>query len=394
MKDNRRDFIKKSASVAATLSVAGLAGCTGSDKKVSEESSQKIVQWPVNECPDTPKLTLSSRPDATPESMRQLKQIGVDHVLMSGPALPWTEEVLRTIIDRFKEGGLTVINMMFSGFPNVIYGREGRDEEIEKVKASIVAAGAAGLPVMEYNFYAHRLTEGYYRSFGRGGAGYTSFDYNRTGGNPDGLDWMYRRSLPADEMNTAAKDLAPLPENGAHTADQLWANITYFLKAIVPVAEKAGVRLALHPNDPPAPISRGSEQIMGTFNDWKRLVDIVDSPANGMTFDCGVSNEIGEDPLEVLDYLASRDRINHVHYRNCIVETPRLKYDEVFPDNGTVNMFAVMQQLVKRKYKYSLYPEHPRALDYDKAHPAGGEYTGLAYNMAYAKAMMQAVLSL
>jgi mannonate dehydratase len=384
MKDNRRDFLKKSASVAASISVAGLASCSGSGKKESEELSQKIVQWPITEGPDTPKLTLYSQPDATPESMRQLKQIGVDHVLMIGPELPWTENGLRAIMDRFKAEGLTVINMMFIGFPNVIYGRTGRDEEIEKVKASIVAAGLAGLPVMEYNFYAHRLGEGYYRSFGRGGAGYTSFDYNRAGGNPDS----------AEEINTPVKDLAPLPGNGAHTAEQLWANITYFLKAIVPVAEKAGVRLALHPNDPPVPISRGSEQIMGTFNDWKRLVDIVDSPVNGMTFDCGVSNEIGENPLEVLDYLSSRDRINHVHYRNCIVQTPRLKYDEVFPDNGTVNMFEVMRQLVQRKYKLSLYPEHPRALDYDKEHPSGGEYAGLVYNMAYARAMMQAVLSL
>ena len=393
MSDNRREFIKKGASLAAAISVTGLTACTQTAKNESENKPKQKIQWPVEEGPDTPKLTLSSRPDATPESMRMLKQIGVDHVLMSGPSLPWTESGLRPIMDRYKAEGLTVINMMFSGFPNVIYGREGRDEEIEKVKASILAASAVGLPIMEYNFYAHRLTEGYYRSFGRGGAGYTSFDYNRTGGNPDGLEWMYRKSLPAEEMNTAAKDMSPLPD-GTFTSEQLWDNITYFLKAIVPVAEKAGVRLALHPNDPPAPISRGSEQIMGTFEDWKRLVNIVDSPSNGMTYDSGVANEIGADPLEVLDYLSSRDRINHVHYRNCIVETPRLKYDEVFPDNGTVDMFAVMQKLVNAKYKYSLYPEHPRALTHDLEHPGGGEYTGLAYNMAYAKAMMQAALSL
>jgi mannonate dehydratase len=57
-------------------------------------------------------------------------------------------------------------------------------------------------------------------------------------------------------------------------------------------------------------------------------------------------------------------------------------------------MFTVMQKLVNAKYKYALYPEHPRALTHDLEHPGGGEYTGLAYNMAYAKAMMQAALSL
>jgi Pyruvate/2-oxoacid:ferredoxin oxidoreductase gamma subunit len=61
-----------------------------------------------------------------------------------------------------KAGGLTLGNMMIAGFPNAIYGRPGRDEEIEKVRQSIRAAGRAGLPVVEYNFYAHRLVEGYY----------------------------------------------------------------------------------------------------------------------------------------------------------------------------------------------------------------------------------------
>ena len=82
----------------------------------------------------------------------------------------------------------------------------------------------------------------------------------------------------------------------------------------MPAAEKAGVRLALHPNDPPAPISRGSQQIMGTLAGWKHLIEIVNSPANGITFDCGVTREMGEDPVAVAEYFASRKRINHVHY--------------------------------------------------------------------------------
>ena len=75
--------------------------------------------------------------------------------------------------------------------------------------------------------------------------------------------------------------------------------LTYFLKAVIPTAEKASVRLALHPNDPPAPISRGSQQIMGTLAGWKKLIAIVNSPANGITFDCGVTREMGEDPVAV-----------------------------------------------------------------------------------------------
>jgi mannonate dehydratase len=141
---------------------------------------------------------------------------------------------------------------------------------------------------------------------------------------------------------------------------------------------------------------------MAKFSDWKRLIEIVDSPSNGMTYDCGVSREIGEDPLEVLHYLGSRDRINHMHYRNVTVEKPYVKYEEVFFDEGQVNLFAVMKEVYSLGYKYGIYPEHPRALDYDKEHaggienqyPGGGGYAAQTYNVAYTKAMMQAVGSL
>ncbi len=381
MKDNRRDFIKKSTSFAAAVSLAGLSACSSSRGKAVDNSAsaKKEVEWPIPENPDTPKLSTGVGLDADVNEMRQAKQMGADYVLMGGPAIPWTEESLRSIMDRFKAQGLTVINMMISGHPNTIYGREGRDEEIRKIQDSLRAAGAVGLPVVEYNFYAHRLMEGYYEVEARGGAGNTGFDYER------------------------AKNLPPDPKLGTpQTTEMLWDNLTYFLKAVIPVAEKAGVRMALHPNDPPIPVSHGNAQIIATFEDWKRLIDIVESPSNGMTFDCGVTREMGEDPLEVLHYLGSRDRINHVHYRNVTVDQPYVKYQEVFFDEGVVNMFAVMRELIKIKYKHGLYPEHPRALDYDKEHPGGiknqypggGGYAGQAYNLAFAKAMKLAVLSM
>ena len=184
--------------------------------------------------------------------------------------------------------------------------------------------------------------------------------------------------------------------------DAMWSNVTYFLKAVIPVAVEAGVRLALHPNDPPAPISRGSGQIMSTLAGWKRLVDIVKSPANGITFDCGVTRELGEDPVEVARYFGARDCINHIHYRNVIVRKPYEKYTEVFLDEGQVDMFAVMKELVRQKYSRGLYPEHPRAIDYDRerdgiqgayAKVGGGGFGGEIYNVGYTKAMLQAALS-
>jgi mannonate dehydratase len=370
MKENRRNFIRKSASVAAAVSLTGLNACAESVKK------SNAVQWPVTFGHDKPKICMLGSFDQS--YMRKIKQLGVDYVLTGGPQIPWTEKSLMESMDQFKAEGLTVINMMIGGFDNTIYGREGRDEEIRKIQDSLRAAGEVGLPIVEYNFYAHRFTDGYYDTKARGGAGTLSMDYER------------------------AKNLPPDPgEGNGQTSEMMWDNLTYFLKAVIPVAEKVGVRMALHPNDPPVPVSHGHAQIVATFNDWKRLIGIVDSPSNGMTYDCGVSREIGEDPLEVLRYLGSRDRINHIHYRNVIVDKPSVKYEEVFFDEGQVNMFAVMQEIFRMGYKYGLYPEHPRALDYDREHPGGigknpgdAGYTGWTYNVAYAKAMMQAVESM
>src|SRR6185437_12318678 len=134
------------------------------------------VHWPRLEAGDTPKLALelsNSGPVATSPgtrpmgniaagrfdeaSMRRVKQLGVNHILMGGPPVPWKEEDIRDRMAKLKTAGLSLGNMMIGGFPQTIYGKPGRDEEIEKVRQSIRAAGKAGLPVVEYNFYAHRI---------------------------------------------------------------------------------------------------------------------------------------------------------------------------------------------------------------------------------------------
>ena len=327
------------------------------------------------ERPDGPKICLGVSSTLDEAGMRRLKQIGVDHVLMGGPRIPWDEAELRARIDRFKAGGLTISNMMISGFDDVIWGRPGADAKIADVIASIRAAGGVGLPVVEYNFYANRLMEGYKAEVGRAGAGYTAYDYE------------------------LSKHLPPRDGVGTHTRAEQLKRAEGFLKAIVPEAEKANVRLALHPNDPPVPISRGSEQIMATFEHWKQYLNLVKSPFNGMTFDCGVTRETGEDPVAVARYLGERDVINHVHFRNVVVRKPYVDYTEVFLDDGQVDMFAVMKELVRQKYPRAVYPEHPRALDIDAAcgmirsqYPGGGSHAGEIYNVGYTRAMLQAAM--
>ena len=358
------------AALSAPFHQAVLAKSLENDRKTSDTSSIPKIALELSR---TGSYFATGTVDEA--GMRRVKQLGVNDVLMGGPAIPWEEAELQILIDKLKSGGLTLGNMMIDGFPKTLYGKPGRDQEMDDILKSIRAAGRVGLPVIEYNFYAHRLVEGYYAESGRGGAGLTAFDYDRV------------------------RDLPPLSEEGAHNLEEMWNNITYFLKAVIPVAEASGVRLALHPNDPPAPLSRGSQQIMGSVAGWKRLIDIVPSKSNGITFDCGVTREMGEDPVEVCRYFGNKDVINHVHYRNVRVQVPNEKYAEVFIDEGVNDMYAVMKELVRQKYPRQIFPEHPRALDYDREradfkpyYPGGGGYAGYAYNVGYTRAMLQASL--
>lgn len=361
----------------------GAVGCASNQK--AEEGSQQLAQnpnWPIEEGGSTPKLCMRGPSNPTDSDIRRIKQLGVTTVVANAGAFPWSEQDLRAVIDRYAAEGMSVANMFMGNFVKIIYGVDGREEEIQQVKDTIRAAGSVNLPVLEYDWYTHRLIEGYYGVEGRGGAIYTGFDYDRV------------KDLPAKN------EYAPIGVKA------LWENLEYFLKEVIPVAEEAGVRLALHPNDPPVAMSRGSDQILVSFDDFKRLVNLVDSPANGMTCHPGYYAELGIDGLEVIRYLGERDRINHCHYRNVRVQVPSEKFLEVFPDNGEIDMLAMMREIIRQGYTGPIFPEHPRVLDYDREHPKGidmdswvrkvgyGGYTGWVYNIAYARAMMQASLML
>src|SRR5258706_15455038 len=200
----------------ALLKTMGAAALVSSAPPRSAPAEAAFSRMPA-EGADTPKICLGFAGSVDEPGMRRLKQIGVDHVLTGGPGLPWEEAEVRARIERFKAGGLALCNMMISGFDDVIWGRPGADAQIDQVITSIRAAGNAGLPVVEYNFYAHRLTEGYKEETGRAGAGYTAYDYELS------------RSLP------------PGDGVGTHTRAEQLKRAARFLQAVVPEAERANV---------------------------------------------------------------------------------------------------------------------------------------------------------
>ncbi len=323
--------------------------------------------------------------DLADETLAFFRMLGIQHVVMptrytvetrrrglvpatdrgpssETPLARWDRDELLKIKARIEGAGLTPMMLRLGRMHFILHGKLGADEELAAVKANIRFAGELGVPVVEYNFTPLRGSEGYSRTTGRGGIGLRDYDEART------------RNLP------------PLPNVGEHSREQLWDRMETFLREVVPVAEQAEVRLAQHPNDPPIPVFRGAAQPVRSIADQRRLIETVDSPANGITLDTGVTTEMGEDAAEAIRYFGTRDRINHVHFRNVRVETPYFKYLEVRHDEGDCDMLACMKAFAEVGYRYLIIPDHTPEFTDDTV----GSQMGWAFAIGYLRALQHA----
>ncbi|MEZ4727399.1 MAG: mannonate dehydratase [Caldilineaceae bacterium] len=257
---------------------------------------------------------------------------------------PWKEEELRRIKSRIESFGLTPIQANLPSPATFSWGA-GRDQDLAVVKQNIGLAGRLGLRVLTYNFTALRASEGYGARYGqgRGGADLRDFDDERIA------------------------HLPPLPAIGEQSSEAMWERIDDFLRAVIPTAEAAGIRLAVHPNDPPVPVYRGVAQPLSDLAGLRQLVNLVDSPANSLFFDTGVTTEMGEDAVAAIQDFGGRDRIGAVHFRNVRVATPRTQYLETFQDEGDCNMAACMTALHQVQYQGMVEPDHTPGIDGDTA---------------------------
>ena len=327
---------------------------------MSERVAARSGAWKPKIC--------ENMPDISDRTLHWAAQLGLDVLALGGRLADpenlgyWTEASCQAVADKVRGAGLEVgIMMLHNVTRRIILGKPGRDEDIDKVIRSLYAAGRVGYPVVEYNFYNHRAVEGYGRRPGRGGALYTDYDGARLQG------------------------LAPLPEEDQATAEETWARMRYFLEAVLPTAEEVGTRLAVHPNDPPPPTSRGAAQVLQGFDGMKALIELVPSVANGISFCQGSFAEWGVDVVEAIHYFGSRDKIHHVHYRNPQGTYPN--YVETFMDEGDTDMLLAMKAYRDVDYRFTLCSDHvPKMLD-----DIGNGLIGRAFNHGYIKAMIQAV---
>jgi mannonate dehydratase len=251
-----------------------------------------------------------------------------------------------------------------SGFDEIKRGLPGRDRQIAWLANAVQAMGAAGIPILAYNFKL--LNSTLLRSAptpGRGSAAYISFDYD---------EYLKRPAAPLDP---------PVPE------EKMWDNIAYFLQAMIPAAERAGVRLALHPDDPPVPRGTpplaGAAHIVSSFEQYRRIFAIAPSRSNGMLFCQGCVTEMqGVDVYDAIRAMGSIDKIVMVHFRNVRGEFPR--FQETFVDDGDVDMHRAMQAYRDVGFK------GPFSLDHSPMFPEA-EAVNQAFVIGYLRGLIHAV---
>jgi mannonate dehydratase len=184
---------------------------------------------------------------------------------------------------------------------------------------------------------------------------------------------------------------APLTEAGIVTEDQLWDNLRYYLERIVPIAEKAKVKLALHPDDPPISPIRGVSRILRNAEALQRAIDLVPSEYSGITLCQGTLATAGEHIPDVIRHFARQNKLFFVHFRD-VVGTPD-KFHETFHDDGKTDMYEAMKVYYEVGFDGPSRPDHVPTMEGEANTNPGYETLGRLYGVGYIKGLMEAAMA-
>ncbi len=338
----------------------------------------------------------------TKDNFRFAKQAGCSHLIIH--LADYYREILPAT-DTKKNYGLTVENDPIWNLENLIalrksarqedleiYGIENfnpadwydilldgpnKKAQMEKLKIIITNVGKAGFTTLGYNFSLAGVWGHTKKPVARGGAITSCFDANTLDVEepiPNGQVWNMTYDAHAEQGNI-----------GSVEADELWERLTYFLKEIMPVAEEAGVVMAAHPDDPPMPALRGTARLVYQPELYQKLLDIVPSRYNGLEFCLGSIQEMQHgNTYDALRQYASQQKISYVHFRNVKGKVPH--YQEVFIDEGDIDMVQCINILKEYDFQGMLIPDHTPEM------VCGAPWhAGMAYALGYMRAVLQMV---
>jgi mannonate dehydratase len=294
---------------------------------------------------------------------------------MAGDGSLWTLEELLKIKKQINAHGLeweAIENFDPAMWYDVLLDGSKKLEQIEKLKEQIKIIGEAGIPIFGYNFSLAGVSSRIRGPFARGGA--ISVGMNEVDNTPirNGMVW----NMLYDE--NASEGTMPEIQH-----EELWSRLQFFLNELVPVAEKAGVKLAAHPDDPPASFVRQTPRLVYQPGMFQRLIDMKPSPANCLEFCLGTIAEMTEgDIYEATDTYTKQNKVAYIHFRNVIGKVPG--YKEVFLDEGDIDMVSILKILIKNNFEGMLIPDHTPLINCDAPWHAG-----MAYAMGYMKAALK-----
>ena len=302
------------------------------------------------------------------------RQMGVDHAVgglplddpLNGADAAWDYMPLLRMQQRYQSAGfkLAVIearppyNLVKRGVP-------GREQEIAAICTLIENMGRLGIPVWCYEWM-------------------TDFNWLRTNTHT-----LSRGGSIVTSFDAALLRDAPPTDQGPITEDELWQNLEYFLRKVVPVAEKWNVKLAMHPDDPPLSPIRGVGRIMRSLDNYQRLVDLVPSPVNGITLCQGNFTLMTDDLPRAIRHFGRQGKIFFVHFRD--VRGTAEKFEETWHDDGKTNLLECMRAYREIGFDGVLRPDQVPTVEGDNNDRPGYSSFGRLYAIGYIRGLRDAV---
>ena len=340
----------------------------------------KNDQYPLRVIPgyhsDHPGIQIGTyvNPDNSDEELQLLRQLGVDWAMVT----PYDREKqtlphYRRFKERLADYGLKIYrihNESVHNSPEITLNLPGRDQKVEEFIQFIRDIASVGI---YYNTYAH-MASGTWSSgatTGRGGVEARRFDLKDAQGSWNGVTYD-----------------GDFSHGREYTEEEIWDNYEYFIRRVAPVAEQEGVYIGIHPDDPPIyPLGGVPRCIFGGFEGYKRALEIADSPNVGVCLCVGCWLEGGAEAMgasveEAIQHFGSHGKLFKVHFRNVSNPLPE-PWQETFIDDGYYDMHRVMRALRDVEFDGCVIPDHIPSM-------VGGSHTGLAYSIAYLRALVQA----
>ncbi len=324
--------------------------------------------------PDIPpgiKVAVQASPEPSDEELALIQQMGVEWVVLWTDASKAGYEYFASRRRLFERHGIRIYGFGNRDVHNqdaIVLNLEGRDAKVAQYKQHLRDLGRAGIP---YTTYAH-MANGIWstaREPTRGGASARAFDLAKA----EEGQWADRRYR------------MPLSHGRRYSEEEIWANFASFIREVAPVAEEAGVKIGIHPDDPPWPELAGIPRcIFSSFAGYQRALDLAASPNVGVCLCVGCWLEggplMGKDVIETIHAFGQQGKLFKVHFRN--VNRPLPHFVETFIDSGYMDMAQVMRALAAVGFDGVVIPDHIPLMGNDPR-------IGLAYSIAYMKALVR-----